>query len=130
MNIQTRNEPFSLRRRNLKGATPTLQGWGFANETDRLTDVLLGSPRFLRHMATSSLSRKHLRENPCNIQVAQAQHKDLMAAYEHFGVKVHMVEPEPELEPEPDSQRHGHIQSRSWSQSRSSKHQVGNIFQF
>lgn len=97
MNIQTRNEPFSLRRRNLKGATPTLQGWGFANETDRLTDVLLGSPAHLRHLSTSSLSRKHLRENPCNVQVAQAQHAELVAAYEHFGVKVHMVEPEPEL---------------------------------
>jgi N-dimethylarginine dimethylaminohydrolase len=54
---------------------PPLTGWGFANETDVLTDVLLGSPAYLRHLATSSLSRKHLRENPCNIQVAQAQHK-------------------------------------------------------
>ena len=33
---------------------------------------LLGSPAFLRHLATSSLSRKHLRENPANIQLAQA----------------------------------------------------------
>lgn len=97
MNIQTKTEAFTLQRRKAGGGTAPLAQWGFANETDRLTDVLLGSPRFLRHMATSSLSRKHLRENPCNIQVAQAQHKDLMAAYEHFGVKVHMVEPEPEL---------------------------------
>lgn len=97
MNIQTKTEAFTLQRRKAGGGTAPLAQWGFANETDRLTDVLLGSPRFLRHMATSSLSRKHLRENPCNIQVAQAQHKDLVAAYEHFGVKVHMVEPEPEL---------------------------------
>lgn len=97
MNIQTKPEGFSLQRRKAGGGTAPLAQWGFANETDRLTDVLLGSPRFLRHMATSSLSRKHLRENPCNIQVAQAQHKELVAAYEHFGVKVHMVEPEPEL---------------------------------
>lgn len=97
MNIQTKPEGFSLQRRKAGGGTAPLAHWGFANETDRLTDVLLGSPRFLRHMATSSLSRKHLRENPCNIQVAQAQHKELVAAYEHFGVKVHMVEPEPEL---------------------------------
>lgn len=97
MNMQTKTEGFSLQRRKAGGGTAPLTHWGFANETDRLTDVLLGSPRFLRHMATSSLSRKHLRENPCNVQVAQAQHKELVAAYEHFGVKVHMVEPEPEL---------------------------------
>src|SRR5882724_2151417 len=90
-------EPFSLQRRNPAGGTEPLTAWGFANETDVLTDVLLGSPAFLRHLATSSLSRKHLRENPCNIQTAQAQHKDLVAAYEHFGVKVHWHEPEPEL---------------------------------
>ncbi len=90
-------EPFSLRRRNPEGGTPRLQGWGFTNETDRLTDVLLGSPAHLRHIATSSLSRKHLREAPCNIQTAQAQHKDLVAAYQHFGVAVHWHDPEPEL---------------------------------
>ncbi|UDL96782.1 dimethylarginine dimethylaminohydrolase family protein [Lichenihabitans sp. PAMC28606] len=90
-------EPFSLRRRNPEGGTPRLQGWGFTNETDRLTDVLLGSPAHLRHLATSSLSRKHLREAPCNIQTAQAQHKDLVAAYQHFGVAVHWHDPEPEL---------------------------------
>ncbi|KXF77023.1 amidinotransferase [Paramesorhizobium deserti] len=88
---------FTLQRRNPDGGTPPLQHWGFRNETDRLTDVLLGSPAYLRHMATSSLSRKHLREAPCNIQVAQAQHKELVAAYEHFGVRIHWHEPEPEL---------------------------------
>jgi N-dimethylarginine dimethylaminohydrolase len=91
------NEAFSLQRRNLKGGTTRLTNWGFANETDKLTDVLLGSPAYLRHLATSSLSRKHLRDNPCNIQTAQAQHKELVSAYEHFGVKIHWHEPTPEL---------------------------------
>jgi N-dimethylarginine dimethylaminohydrolase len=91
------SDAFSLRRRNPEGGTKPLQMWGFRNETDPLTDVLLGSPAFLRHLATSSLSKKHLRENPSNIQVAQAQHKELTAAYEHFGVKVHWHRPEPEL---------------------------------
>ena len=90
-------EPFTLQRRNPAGGTKPLTKWGFANETDVLTDVLLGSPAFLRHLATSSLSRKHLREAPCNIQIAQAQHKDLVAAYENFGVKIHWHEPTPEL---------------------------------
>jgi N-dimethylarginine dimethylaminohydrolase len=97
MNAPARPEPFSLRRRNPEGATAPLTGWGFRNETDRLTDVLLGSPAHLRHLSTSSLSRKHLREAPCNIQIAQAQHAELVAAYEHFGVKVHMHAPAPEL---------------------------------
>ena len=90
-------EPFSLQRRNTTGGTKPLTHWGFRNETDPLTDVLLGSPAYLRHMATSSLSRKHLREAPSNIQVAQAQHKELAAAYEHFGVSIHWLEPQVEL---------------------------------
>ncbi|MCB2128447.1 MAG: dimethylarginine dimethylaminohydrolase family protein [Rhodobacteraceae bacterium] len=90
-------EGFQLRRRNPAGGTRPLAHWGFRNETDPLTDVLLGSPAYLFHRATSSLSRKHLREAPCNIQVAQAQHAELVSAYEHFGVKVHMLPAEPEL---------------------------------
>jgi N-dimethylarginine dimethylaminohydrolase len=97
MNVQSATEAFSLQRRREGGGTPALRSWGFRNETDRLTDVLLGSPAHLRHLPTSSLSRKHLRDNPCNIQIAQAQHAELVAAYEHFGVKVHMHEPSPEL---------------------------------
>ena len=91
------DEGFSLQRRRPEGGTSRLEGFGFRNETDVLTDVLLGSPAHLRHLATSSLSRKHLRENPCNIQIAQAQHKDLVAAYESFGVTIHRHAPEPDL---------------------------------
>lgn len=91
------NEGFSLQRRKSGGGTAPLTRWGFANETDPLSDVLLGSPAHLRHLATSSLSRKFLRDAPCNIQVAQAQHAELVAAYEHFGVKVHFHKPQSEL---------------------------------
>lgn len=91
------HDPFTLRRRALSGGTAPLASWGFANETDTLTDVLLGSPAHLRHLSTSSLSRRTLREAPCNVQVAQAQHAEMVAAYEHFGVRVHMHAPEPEL---------------------------------
>jgi len=90
-------EAFSLQRRNPNGGTKSLRHWGFRNETDVLTDVLLGSPKYLRHMATSSLSRKSLRERPADIRVAQAQHAELVAAYEHFGVRLHWHTPEPEL---------------------------------
>jgi N-dimethylarginine dimethylaminohydrolase len=59
--------------------------------------VLLAAPDHLRHLSTSSLSRKFLRESPCNIRVAQAQHAELRSAYVHFGVRVHSPAPEPEL---------------------------------
>lgn len=97
MNLNIQPEPFSLQRRINGGGTAPLARWGFANETDRLTDVLLGSPANLKHLSTSSLSRRHLREAPCDIQVAQAQHAELVAAYRHFGVTVHMHPAEPEL---------------------------------
>ncbi len=90
-------DAFSLRRRNLNGGTPVLSNWGFRNETDPLTDVLLGSPALLYHRATSSLSRKYLRDSPCDIQIAQAQHAELVSAYRHYNVNVHMLDPEPEL---------------------------------
>ena len=81
----------------MKGGTKPLEGWGFRNETDTLADVLLGSPAHLRHLSTASLSRKYLREAPCNVQIGQAQHAELVSAYEHFGVKVHMHAPSAEL---------------------------------
>ncbi|MEL6689678.1 MAG: dimethylarginine dimethylaminohydrolase family protein [Pseudomonadota bacterium] len=90
-------DSFSLQRRAPGGGTAPLTNWGFKNETDPLRDVLLGSPAHLFHRATSSLSRKHLREAPCDIQMAQAQHAELVSAYENFGVHVHMTPPEPEL---------------------------------
>jgi len=90
-------EAFTLQRRSAEGGTKRLTPWGFRNETDPLTDVLLASPDHLRHMATSSLSRKFLRENPADIRVAQAQHRELVSAYAHFGVRVHTPRLEPEL---------------------------------
>lgn len=91
------SDAFSLRRRNADGNTSRLGYWGFRNETDVLTDVLLGPPDHLRHLATSSLSRRTLREQPADIDVSRAQHRELVAAYQHFGVRVHWHLPEPEL---------------------------------
>ncbi len=91
------DEAFTLQRRSAEGGTKRLTSWGFRNETDPLTDVLLASPDHLRHMATSSLSRKFLRENPADIRIAQAQHRELVSAYAHFGVRVHTPRLEPEL---------------------------------
>ena len=90
-------DAFALQRRLPSGGTQRLKFWGFRNETDPLTDVLLAAPDHLRHLSTSSLSRKFLREDPANIRVAQAQHAELRSAYEHFGVRVHCPLLEPEL---------------------------------
>lgn len=90
-------ESFSLQRRNRNGGTAPLKHWTLKNETNPLTDVLLGPADYLFHRETSSLSRKHLRENPCNIKLAQEQHANLVDAYKHYNVNVHMLEAEPEL---------------------------------
>jgi len=90
-------DAFTLKRRVDGGGTAPLTQWTLRNETDPLTDVLLGSPKHLFHRATSSLSRKHLREAPCDIPLAQAQHAELVDAYRHFQVNVHLLDAEPEL---------------------------------
>jgi len=91
------SEVFTLQRRRAGGGTKPLTDWGFRNETDLLTDVLLGPADHLRHMATSSLSRKTLREHPADILVAKAQHLELQSAYKHFDVRIHSHLAEPEL---------------------------------
>ena len=91
------SDVFTLQRRQPGGGTAPLAHWGFRNETDLLTDVLLGPADHLRHMATSSLSRKTLREQPADIKVAKAQHQELQSAYAHFGVRIHWHIAEPEL---------------------------------
>ncbi len=83
------SDNFSLQRRLADGGTPELNDWGCKSEYGVLSDVLLGQPDHLKHLSTSSLSRKYLRDAPCDIAVAKKQHASLVAAYEHFGVKVH-----------------------------------------
>lgn len=95
--LDTTRDDFTLQARKPGGGTAPMRHWQLPNETGPLSDVLLGSPAHLQHLATSSLSRKHLRESPCNIQVAQSQHAEMVAAYEHFGVTVHTHAPQPEL---------------------------------
>jgi N-dimethylarginine dimethylaminohydrolase len=94
---QMGSDVFSLQRRVPSGGTQRMNYWGFRNETDRLTDVLLAAPDHLRHLSTSSLSRKFLRESPADLHAARAQHAELRGAYEFFGVRVHCPVLEPEL---------------------------------
>jgi N-dimethylarginine dimethylaminohydrolase len=90
-------ETFSLKRRVEGGGTPSMNYWGCKSEYGVLTDVLLGKADHIKHLSTSSLSRKYLRESPCNIEVAKKQHAELIGAYEHFGVRVHYHQMDPNL---------------------------------
>jgi N-dimethylarginine dimethylaminohydrolase len=80
---------FTLKRRRDEGGTPHLQDWGVNSEYGVLTDVLLGRPDHLQHLATSSLSRKYLRESRADLVAAKSQHAEMVTAYAHFGVNVH-----------------------------------------
>ena len=82
-------DQFTLKSRREEGGTPELKEWGCKDEYSVLTDVLLGPVNNLKHLSTSSLSRKFLREAPCDIEVAKKQHEELVNAYMDFGVNVH-----------------------------------------
>lgn len=90
-------DSFSLQRRKPSGGTARMNYWGSPNEYEVLTDVALCRPDNLRHLATSSLSRKYLRENPSDIAVAKKQYVELAQAYENFGVNIHWMDPDPNL---------------------------------
>jgi N-dimethylarginine dimethylaminohydrolase len=91
------HDHFSLGRRSSSGGTATLNYWGANSEYGVLRDVLLGPVANLRHLSTSSLSRKYLREAPANIEVAKQQHAELVDAYRHFDVNVHFQAEDPAL---------------------------------
>jgi len=81
---------FNLCCRNPEGSTPVLQDWGCNSDYGVLTDVLLGPVQNYKWLQTSSLSKKTLRRgNVFNIDVATAQHKEMVDAYESAGVTVH-----------------------------------------
>ena len=81
---------FNLRCRNPLGSTPELENWGCNSDYGVLRDVLLGPVENYQWLQTSSLSKKTLRRgNVFDSQVAIAQHKEMVSAYESAGVRVH-----------------------------------------
>ena len=96
---KTRNkDQFMLKARNTKGGTQTLQHWGSACEYDILTDVLLGSIENFQWLKTSSLSKKSIRRGvKFNQKIAAEQYTEMVSAYESAGVKIHLLESDPEL---------------------------------
>ena len=88
----------ALRSRRREGGTPTLENWGVNSEYGRLSDVLLGPPDHYEWLATSSISKATLASGAVfDAQAAQAQHRELVDAYERAGVTVHFLEADPDL---------------------------------
>ncbi len=89
---------FSLRVRSPGGGTPRLENWGVDSEYGVLRDVLLGPADNYRWLETSSVSKKSIRRNyEFDPAVAQAQHAEMVSAYQSADVQVHLHQPDPEL---------------------------------
>ena len=72
--------------------------WGSDSEYGRLLDVLLCPPDNFKWGATSVISRATLESDRVfDAELAAAQHREMLAAYEGAGVTVHMLEPDPNL---------------------------------
>jgi len=81
---------FVLHARRAEGSTPLLTDWGFQNDYDVLTDVLLGPADHYVWRKTSSLSKKSIRRNlHFDADVAKRQHLEMVSAYESANVKCH-----------------------------------------
>lgn len=75
-----------------------LNDWGFQNDYDTLTDVLLGPPVHYAWRKTSSLSKKSIRRKlHFDPTVARQQHAEMVSAYESANVNCHFHEADPHL---------------------------------
>jgi N-dimethylarginine dimethylaminohydrolase len=72
--------------------------WGADSEHGRLHDVLLCPPDNFRWLPTSAISRATLESGArFDAELAAAQHRELVGAYESAGVRVHLLEADPAL---------------------------------
>ncbi|MDX1575783.1 MAG: hypothetical protein R3285_06300, partial [Kiloniellales bacterium] len=91
---------MELTVRRAEGGTPVLADWGANCEYGVMRDVLLGPPETFRSIDNALFSsvvrdsERHGRE--LDTQLAQRQHRELVAAYEDAGVTVHFLPPDEE----------------------------------
>jgi len=92
-------DTFTLRHRNLDGATKPLNYWGTDSETTKLTEVLVGPvDNFKNILPTNSINRKKIREGVrLDAQGARSQHEEIVSIYKDQGVTVHITPPDPYL---------------------------------
>ena len=89
---------WTLQRRCETGGSEPLDDWGVNSEYGLLRDVLLGPPDHFRWLPTSSISKATLASGAqFDLQEAQAQHREMVDAYERAGVTVHFLKGEPDL---------------------------------
>lgn len=72
--------------------------WGVDSEYGRLEDVLLGPPDNFSWLPTSAISKATLASGAVfDPELARAQHRELVQAYESAGVRTHFLEADPAL---------------------------------
>jgi arginine deiminase len=72
--------------------------WKVESETGRLADVLVSAPDHYRWLPTNAIARRTLAGGgQPDLQGLQAQHRELVAALEQGGARVHHLPPEPHL---------------------------------
>jgi N-dimethylarginine dimethylaminohydrolase len=72
--------------------------WIVASETGRLTDVLVCAPDHYRWIPSNAIVRRTLAAGrQPDLQALQSQHRELVAALEQGGARVHHLPPEPHL---------------------------------
>ena len=82
----------------MEATTRAEPAWGVDSEYGRLLDVLLCPPDNFRWLPTSAISKATLESGAAfGSELAGAQHRELVSAYESAGVTVHFLEPDPAL---------------------------------
>ncbi len=72
--------------------------WGADSEYGRLLDVLLCPPDHFNWLPTSVITRATLASGRVlDAELAASQHREMLSAYEHAGVGVHLLDPDPHL---------------------------------
>ncbi len=80
------------------GGTAELEDWGMNSEYGVLRDVLLGPPDYYHWLETSSVSRRSIRLGwKFDSAVALDQHAQMSACYKDAGVRVHVLDADPNL---------------------------------
>ena len=77
-------------------------GWGINNDYARLRDVLLGKPEYYRWVDAGPIIRRTLLNQErtgvrFDLQVAMAQHSEMVSIYEGEGVTCHYLDSDPVL---------------------------------
>ena len=83
----------------IKSAQRTEQSgyWGVDSEYGRLRDVLLCAPTYYGWAPINAVVRQAMAAGAPDLEAAERQHRELIAALKENGVNVHLLEPRPHL---------------------------------